>query len=121
MSEVNEARDNKPRSFRLCYRCQRRVDWLEMGKGFRCECQDTKTGVFSCYGFVPIRPVIIKRNDGDARPFPTSTLFSARVHIDREVDEAEMSVRKVKSGLVLMYELPKDAEKTKRKKRKADK
>lgn len=70
----------------LCHRCEHRVSVLEGGTPPRYECGDmfcmdgSHKAVCSCYMYSPVRPLVIKRNEGDKRQVFAPWLLSARVH-----------------------------------------
>jgi len=77
------------RGLSLCVRCQRRLDWLELGQGFRYECQDQKVSVSACYGFVPQLPVYLEKSDPkDARPGFAPAALSARMRVYRQSENS---------------------------------
>jgi hypothetical protein len=93
-------------SLGLCYRCQRRVDWLEKQRGFRCECEQPTGSVHSCYGFVPIKPIVLRRIKGDRRPLCGPAAIGARCCSVEEAD-ASLEVRRTRTSATL-YWLPRD-------------
>ena len=58
----------------LCYRCEHRAQFLESGRGFRCECQNPTTASYCCYGYQPMRPLLLRRAPRDKRPFGYRTV-----------------------------------------------
>ena len=48
----------------LCYRCEMRAKYLESGIRPRLQCGDIEQASYSCYQYVPVRPVILVKADG---------------------------------------------------------
>lgn len=78
---------NQEESIPLCFRCEHRAVYLtelKLDEKFphqpRSECGDISKGVYSCYMFQPVKPVILEANKGDKRPRTAGWLFSAREH-----------------------------------------
>jgi hypothetical protein len=62
----------------LCHRCEYRAEFKEVGTKPRYEC-GTDASVYSCYMYQPVKPLVLKKDEGDRRPlFPA--FVSARVH-----------------------------------------
>lgn len=80
----------------LCYRCEHRAKNKET-KGQhqpRYEC-GTDDSVGSCYMFQPVKPIMLKRNEGDRRSIDAGWAFNARVHrvdIDNNILSLNVSV-----------------------------
>lgn len=87
----------------LCYRCEHRANFYETGEGSRCECKSPEMSVNSCYMYRPVRPVVIKRNDGDERPQFGLSIISARSHFVRLADEMIIDAFDVEDGGVVLY------------------
>jgi hypothetical protein len=64
----------------LCFRCERRAEFLESGHGPRCECKDRDKAVSSCYMYRPVRPVVLAANSGEKRPVVAGSMLSGRSH-----------------------------------------
>jgi hypothetical protein len=92
----------------LCYRCQHRVDFLEKGFGLRCECQDVGKAVCSCYAYVPIKPLVMRRNTGERRPMFGPSMISARTHSYEEAD-CELKLEQVGKTKGVIYWVPKES------------
>jgi len=88
----------------LCFRCEHRARFMETGSGPRCECQDREKAVYSCYMYMPVKPIITKRNDGDKRPQFSGYALSARSHYVR-VAEGKLAMKRYKDGNALYWEL----------------
>ena len=71
----------------LCYRCEHRAQFLEQGRGPRCECK-TDRAVFSCYMYKPVKPITLCLADGEERSEHLPPLLagrSQRAPEDREI------------------------------------
>jgi len=89
----------------LCYRCEYRASYHETGRHPRLECANNNS-VISCYMYLPVKPLIVKRNKEDNRPlFPPA--ISARTQIVNLAKDIECTYRKTKRGY-LFYWIPKD-------------
>lgn len=88
----------------LCIRCQRRVDWLENRQGFRSECERETGSVVSCYGFVPVKPLVLEKTHKDARPLVGPAMFAARACSHAEA-KASLEVKRKGSRAVLCWEV----------------
>jgi len=62
----------------LCYRCESRAKYLELGLRPRFECGEVKGAKYSCYMYKPVSPVTLKKNLNDDRPQFGSALISSR-------------------------------------------
>ena len=58
----------------LCTRCDNRANYLETGHGFRYECQSETASVRSCYAYLPVRPLLLRRDPHDKRRFGYRTV-----------------------------------------------
>lgn len=85
-----------------CFRCQHRVDALEGTSRMRCECGDFLQANWSCYAYTPIKPLIMRRNKADRRPYPAPIMFSARAHAVGEAD-CKLVYKKTRKGIVLYW------------------
>lgn len=65
----------------LCFRCEHRARFLELGFAPRCECGAIEQAVCSCYMYKPVLPVLLRPNEGDRRPISgMPTMLSGRAH-----------------------------------------
>ena len=87
----------------LCWRCEHRATFHDIGFGPRHECSQTEMAVHSCYMYRPTKPLVIAPNKGDRRPLAPAML-ACRTHAIR-VAEGEYVARKDKGG-VLVYFAP---------------
>lgn len=85
----------------LCYRCEHRAVFCELGYGPRYECQQPGA-VVGCYAYRPVRPVVLKRDKGDRRLIGAPDLLSARAHAVG-IAPGEYVGRKVKGGTAIYY------------------
>lgn len=55
----------------LCWRCEHRARFNEMGGKWRprCECGDVHTAYCGCYMYAPVVPFVLRRRRGDTRKF----------------------------------------------------
>ena len=63
----------------LCYRCEHRAKFHETLVGPRYECGDISKGVFCCYMYQPVLPVVLVKSKGDKRPIAAGNMISARM------------------------------------------
>jgi hypothetical protein len=63
----------------LCFRCERRAEFLENGFKPRFECGMEKTATSCCYMFMPCKPVAVVPNDGENRPIFGPWMIAGRV------------------------------------------
>lgn len=88
----------------LCYYCQRRIDFIEKKKEFRYECSCIEKSVGSCYGYVPVIPIITKKSKGDPRPRFSLVMISAR---EEYVGKAQAKLCKIeKNGNACLFWQP---------------
>lgn len=87
----------------LCYRCEYRALFHETGNGPRCECQDPKSSVRSCYMYKPVKPVVLAPNEGDSRPMFAGAMISCRSHFVR-VAEGRIRGKGFDDGVVLYWD-----------------
>lgn len=78
------------RKYRLCYRCEHRARYHETGERPRFECGDIGTAFISCYMYIPVKPFVIKKDDGDKRDAFGPSFIAARCHA---VDVADMTLK----------------------------
>lgn len=88
----------------LCFRCQHRVENLETGNnpfggGPRFECGLITESISSCYCFLPVKPVVVKKNKGDKRPLVPG--FARLIFVRDEGKDLE--IVKVKGGHKLIW------------------
>jgi len=64
----------------LCFRCEHRALWHETAGAHRPrhECGEWARAVGGCYMFLPVRPCVLARSDGDTRPIAASWMLAAR-------------------------------------------
>jgi len=105
-------KDLKKEMYGLCFRCEYRAEYLnkELNAGEneyvgspRCECS-MATSVRSCYMYRPVRPYILKANDGEKRGLTLPWFISGRAHAVG-VANTEYVAKKVKEGLVFFCQL----------------
>lgn len=55
----------------LCHRCENRVRFIESDGAWqpRMECGDIKHSSCSCYAYLPVKPIILRKSPGDTRQF----------------------------------------------------
>jgi hypothetical protein len=89
----------------LCFRCDHRAKFLEIGSQPRYECGQTGQSVCGCYMYKPVKPVILKRNKGDRRPQFAGYMLSARSRGVRIPTEREfiLNFKKYKDGNVIYW------------------
>lgn len=64
----------------LCWRCEHRAVAHEEGHGPRYECTAFANAVHSCYCYMPVRPLILKRDPDDKRPQFVHWTINSRSH-----------------------------------------
>lgn len=86
----------------LCFRCDYRADFLETGRTPRFECGVIESAVCGCYMFLPVKPIVIKKRDGDPRPI-TLDYFSGRVE---RVNIPNLSIQHkiIDNGMIVYWE-----------------
>ena len=97
----------------LCYRCEYRARFLENGTRPRFECGEIDSAVNGCYMFKPVKPMILKRRDGDKRPV-TLNILSGRVEgvgVPEDIELRDMACDKPlekghSSGILPMWVKP---------------
>ena len=90
----------------LCFRCEYRAEYLEIGHAPRFECGVPTSSVSGCYMFQPVKPIVIKPREGDNRPLSLN-YFSARVERVDVSPELELKGEETKEG-ILVYWKPKE-------------
>jgi len=88
----------------LCFRCEYRALYLEEGRQPRSECGDISRAVYSCYMFQPVKPLVLKKNEGDKRPQFGMPLLAARSH-RTGIADVGLSAKKAKNGVILYWEV----------------
>jgi hypothetical protein len=97
---------------KLCFRCERRALFLERGEQYRYECGVVKGAIFSCYAFVPVKPLTIKPSAGDNRPFLGPAMIAARVNAVGILD-SKLRAKCAEGNAVTLYWVPPNKSKTK--------
>lgn len=94
-------------SYMLCHRCESRAIAFETKSGPRYECSDFGTSKFSCYCYVPTKPVVVKRQKGDKRPLFANWQISARAEFVEVCNDMKLKVEDYKrKGKALMWVRP---------------
>lgn len=89
----------------LCFRCEYRANFLENGRGPRYECGQIESSNGSCYMYKPCYPIVLGKDDvGDPRPWPATGILAARSRAIRLCDEAKLVAKKVKDGIIEVWE-----------------
>ena len=76
----------------LCRRCEHRAEAYSSLKGPRYQCTDFPNSIHSCYMYMPTKPAIIKRDNGDRRPQFTHWITSARSHFNGVCDDLKLDI-----------------------------
>jgi hypothetical protein len=106
-------KDRKKEMYGLCFRCEHRAEYLndklnagenEFFSSPRCECSQTGISVHSCYMYRPVRPYILKANEGEKRGLTLPWMLSGRAHAVGVANIQYVS-KKVKEGLVFLCHL----------------
>ena len=92
----------------LCYRCEFRAQFHELGHAPRMECGEATKAVHSCYQFNPVKPLILIKNAYDERPQFAGAMLSARSR-SGGVPDLRLSVGQAKEG-VTPYWVPKSSD-----------
>jgi len=87
----------------LCTRCEHRAAFYEIATGPRYECQDITTSVISCYMYLPVRPVVLKKLKGDKRPIDAGWLFAARLEGTRLDSSLRLITRIENNGEIVKF------------------
>lgn len=101
----------------MCFRCQHRVDCLEGASAPRCECDDFEHSKYTCYMFIPIKPVVLTKLDpSDKRPQFGPWTVAARSRYVGEVTEEEFELalkqgNKTEAKGTIVYWRPKKSSK----------
>lgn len=107
--------DLKKESFGLCYRCEHRAEYLNdilntgengYARRPRHEC-GLSISVHSCYMYGPVRPYILKPNEGEKRGLTWPSMISGRAHAVG-IANTQYVAQKVKGGLVFFCQLTTD-------------
>jgi len=93
----------KERRRGLCYRCEHRAQYLEAGHRPRHECGEIQMGKYSCYMYLPIKPVILTKNEDDDRPQFAGSLFSARSYLSEREPDLKIHLKEYKDGAMLYW------------------
>lgn len=89
----------------MCYRCEHRALFLENGDRPRHECGEISTSKIACYMYKPCLPIVLtKLDESDIRIWPGSGLFAARSKAERLYEEGMIITRRLKDGVVLLWE-----------------
>lgn len=75
----------------LCFRCEHRARFHEVGSKPRYECGQIDEAVCGCYMYKPVIPLIIKPRDNDDRPL-TLNIFSARMEAVSYIDPSSLAL-----------------------------
>ncbi len=95
------------RYYGLCFRCQHRVDFLELDHAPRYECGQIKSAVHSCYMFRPPDPLILRQSDPkDPRPLLGPAMIASRACTGGPVAPTEFRrvARPVTGGIAIFIE-----------------
>jgi len=89
----------------LCFRCEHRARFHELGHAPRCECGEPKRSVCTCYMYRPVMPCVLVRAKGDRRPMFAGAMIAARMSCLRVATEqdVELQASKVKGGHLLHW------------------
>lgn len=87
----------------LCYRCEYRAQYLEVGHAPRCECGSIKNANYSCYMYKPVKPVIIAKNEKDNRPQFAGSMFSARSHLIEREPDLKLHLKEYEDGSMIYW------------------
>lgn len=105
-------KDRQKEMFGLCFRCEYRAEYLNdklnAGKNEhfgspRYECSQTSS-VHSCYMYRPVRPYILKANEGEKRGLTLPWMISGRAYAVG-VANTQYTAKKAKEGLVFFCQL----------------
>jgi len=86
----------------LCFRCEHRAAFLEKNIRPRFECGEIERSVHGCYMYKPVRPVILKKREGDKRPQFSGYLMSARSEYDG-MPHMYLNVEELANGGSVLY------------------
>jgi diphthamide synthase (EF-2-diphthine--ammonia ligase) len=86
----------------LCFRCEHRARFLETNIKPRFECGEYETILHSCYMYRPVKPVILKKREGDKRPQFDSYIISARSEYEG-MPHMDLNVEKLANGGSVLY------------------
>jgi hypothetical protein len=90
----------------LCWRCEHRAKYLETGRRPRFECGDVEHCSYGCYMYEPVRPVMLKKREGDDRPQFGPYMISAR-SVYAGMPDMDLNVKKLENGNVLYWRFEK--------------
>lgn len=96
----------------LCYRCEWRARYNEIGKQPRCECGDTHSSKYICYMYKPVAPMVVKPaypDDPDDPRLPFSAPMAARRVEAVRIAEGAYTLKETDGGLVAYWQ-PGEAE-----------
>lgn len=91
----------------MCFRCEFRAKFLEVGGGPRSECGDIRRSKIACYMFIPCFPIKLeKASKRDPRPEHSAPIISARSKCVKLLDPKKDDIRlvKTKSGFLTWKE-----------------
>ena len=88
----------------LCYRCEYRAQYLETGRRPRYECGLIEESKYSCYMFIPVKPLLIEKNEGEDRPI-TLDILSGRFHVVDKEPNVELVITTERKYILPIWEL----------------
>ena len=88
----------------LCFRCEHRARFLEMGDRPRYECGNVESCMHGCYMYLPVKPVILKQDEDDNRPQFGPVWFSSRSRYVG-LPNMKLSLKHSDSGNLLYWDL----------------
>lgn len=86
----------------LCWRCEYRATFHDIGFGPRYECSRVEMAVHSCYMYRPTKGLLLAPDKGDRRPHPGPAFIAARAHAVG-VAEGEYVARKGRGGVAVYF------------------
>lgn len=79
----------------LCYRCEYRARYLETNSGPRIECKQIKNSVYTCYMYMPTKPIDTKKHKpDDKRPAHAGPMLGARMSAIKVSDGFTLNLHK---------------------------
>jgi len=90
----------------LCFRCQRRLDFLQEGRRPRYECGKIESSTCGCYMYKPVKPIITGIHKDDPR---SDFRYGAAILAPRErairVPEMLLKLKEYEDGNLLYWDI----------------
>lgn len=92
----------------LCFRCENRALFWEKGLKQRYECGETDKAIYSCYCFLPVKPIALSKDKDDSRPQFGPWMITSRSHRTKKDPEVHLKIVKCKQGFMPYWVMNED-------------